>query len=81
MFVSVQFHGPHRLMTNRDQVEVSISENDRVGDLFKHLQGRFPDLQMAAEDVTITVNDAISTVTQTLNPNDTVAFLPHIGGG
>ena len=68
-------------MTNQDQVEVPISENDRVGDLFEHLQGCFPDLQLAAEDVTITVNDTISTVAHTLNPNDTVAFLPHIGGG
>jgi molybdopterin converting factor small subunit len=81
MMVSVQFHGTHRLVTRRERMDVPLAENGRVKDLIAHLSRCFPGLRLAAEDLMITVNDQASTLSRMLKPNDTVAILPHIGGG
>jgi len=81
MVVSVQFHGVHRAITRVNEIRLSLSSNARISDLFKRIERSYPDLQLSQEDITVSINDQVSTVNQPLNPEDKITFLPHIGGG
>ena len=81
MFVSVQFHGVHRAITRNNEVAFSVSAGARVSDLVVHIQRTYPNLHLSQDDFVVSINDQISSVDHPLHSDDTVAFLPHIGGG
>ena len=81
MKVSVQFHGVHRAITRINEIRFSLSSNARVSDLLKHIQSAYPDLQLNQDDIMVSINDQVSTINHSLNPEDEISFLPHIGGG
>ena len=81
MKVSVQFHGVHRAIARVNEIRLSLSSNARVSDLFKHIQCTYPDLQLSQDDIMVSINDQVSTMNPSLNPEDKISFLPHIGGG
>ncbi len=68
-------------MTSTDEIQVWLPEKGRVSDVFTYLLDCYPDLQLSGNDILVTVNKKVSDVNQRLNPDDKVAFLPHIGGG
>jgi molybdopterin converting factor small subunit len=49
--------------------------------VFAYIRGCYPDLALSEEDLLVTVNNRVSRMDQGLNPHDTLAFIPHIGGG
>jgi molybdopterin converting factor small subunit len=81
MVVSVQFHGVHRAVTRINEVEIFLRSDARVSDLVRHIKRTYPDLHLSQDDVAVSINDRVSTVNHPLHSDDTVAFLPHIGGG
>ena len=81
MVVSVQFHGVHRAITRINEIRLSLAPNARVSDLFKHIQRTYPDLQLSQDDIMVSINDQVSTMNHSLNSEDKISFLPHIGGG
>jgi len=81
MVVLVQFFGIQRALTQAGEVEVPLNGQGRVGDVFSYIRNCYPDLQLCEEDLLITVNNRVSNMEQGLNPDDKLAFLPHIGGG
>jgi len=81
MVVSVQFFGVQRALTKTNEIQVPLTENGKVRDVFKYIRDRYPDLLLNEEGVLVTVNNKVSTMNHILNPNDNVAFLPHVGGG
>ena len=81
MKVSVQFHGVHRAITRVNEIRFALASNARVSDLFRHIQRTYPDLQLSQDDIMVSINDQVSTMNHSLNPEDKISFLPHIGGG
>ncbi|MCP4666307.1 MAG: MoaD/ThiS family protein [Deltaproteobacteria bacterium] len=81
MVVWVQFFGIQRALIQANEVEVPLHGQGRVGDVFSYIRNCYPDLQLCEEDLLITVNNRVSDMEQGLNPDDKLAFLPHIGGG
>ena len=81
MTVSVHFLGFHREQVQTDRIEIPIENKMRVSDVFSYIQERYPDLTLNEEMVLVTVNQHISSFDQTLQANDEVSFIPHIGGG
>ena len=81
MVVLVQFYGIQRTLTQADEVEVPLEKHGRVGDVLSYIQNCYPHLQLSEDDLLVTVNNKVSNMEQGLNPNDKLAFLPHIGGG
>lgn len=81
MVVSVQFFGIQRTLTQTSELEVPLNGQDKVGDVFSYIRNCYPDLKLCEEDLLITVNNRVSNMEQGLNPDDKLAFLPHIGGG
>jgi len=81
MRVSVEFHGVHRAITRVNKTRVSLSSNARVRDLLQHIQQTYPGLHLCQNDIMISINNRVSGLNHTLNPEDRISFLPHIGGG
>jgi molybdopterin converting factor small subunit len=81
MMVSVQFCGVQRALTRTHEIEVPLGEKGRVRDVFAYLVECYPGLPLNNNSIFVTVNNKISTIDQPLRPNDTITFLPHIGGG
>jgi molybdopterin converting factor small subunit len=79
--ISVNFHGIQRMVTEINEMQLSLSTGNRVDHVLDAVQERFPKLPLQKEDLLITVNDQVSTTDHLLKESDTVSLLPHIGGG
>ena len=81
MVISINFHGPQRMVTQTGEMQLSLSKGTRVDHVLEAVQERFPKLPLQKEDLLITVNDQVSTTDHLLKESDKVSLLPHIGGG
>jgi len=79
--VSIEFFGMQRTVTNRDSIAMPVKENTRVNDALEYVRNQYPDLHLEEGMVLITVNHRIASPDRILKADDTVAFLPFIGGG
>jgi len=79
--ISVNFHGIQRMVTQTNEMQLSLSKGTRVDHVLDAVQERFPKLPLQKEDLLITVNDQVSTTDHLLKESDKVSLLPHIGGG
>jgi molybdopterin converting factor small subunit len=74
--VSIKFLGMQRAVTKTDSIDMPITEKTRVTDALE-----YPELPLDQETLLITVNHEQASPDTMLKPNDTVSFLPAIGGG
>ena len=81
MVVSVQFFGTQRALTKASEIQIPVTENGRVSDVFVYIRDCYPDLPLNEDSVLVTVNDKASDMNQVLKPEDNISFLPHVGGG
>ena len=81
MVISVSFLGMQRQVTQKDQIQVPFLKKMRVADVFRHIRDNYPELSLHKEMVLATVNENISSLEHSLQPDDEVSFIPHIGGG
>jgi len=52
-----------------------------VIDALEYVRSRYPELPLDLEAIIITVNHEQASLDTVLKPDDTVSFLPSIGGG
>ena len=81
MVVSVQFFGAQRALTKTSEIQIPLTENGRVSDIFGYIRNYYPDLPLNEAGVLVTVNDKASDMNHVLKPDDNITFLPHVGGG
>jgi molybdopterin converting factor small subunit len=62
-------------------MDMPITKSTRVNDALEYVRYRYPDLPLEDGMVLITVNHEMASPDTVLRANDTVSFLPHIGGG
>ena len=79
--ISIKFFGMQRAVTKTDSIDMPITEKARVADALEYVRHRYPELPLDQETVLITVNQEQASPDTMLKPNDTVSFLPSIGGG
>jgi len=81
MVVSIKFHGMQRVVTNTDSIDMSITESTRVNDALEYVRQKYPELHLEEGMILVAVNLKIASLDRILKDNDTVSFLPIIGGG
>jgi molybdopterin converting factor small subunit len=81
MAVSIEFLGMQRVVTNAESVDMPITGKTRVNDVLEYVTQQYPDLHLDKERILIAVNLEIASLDRILKDNDTVSFLPIIGGG
>jgi molybdopterin converting factor small subunit len=79
--VSIEFFGMQRTVTKTHSIDMPITEKTRVTDALEYVRQRYPELPLDQETLLITVNLEQASPDTMLKPNDTVSFLPAIGGG
>jgi molybdopterin converting factor small subunit len=79
--ISIKFFGMQRAVTKVDSIDMPITEKARVADALEYVRHGYPELPLDQETVLITVNQEQASLDTMLKPNDTVSFLPSIGGG
>ena len=81
MYVSVKFLGLQRAKAQTDQIQVPLLKETRVADLLTYIKECYPSLPFPDDGILVAVNNKLSSMERVLKNNDTVAFLPAIGGG
>lgn len=81
MVVSVKFLGMQRIVTNTDSIDMPITGNTKVNDALEYVRQQYPGLPLDEGMVLVIVNLKIASLDRILRDNDTVSFLPIIGGG
>ncbi len=81
MVVSVQFFGAQRALTKTSEIQIPLTKDGRVSDIFIYLMDCYPDLPLNEEGVLVTVNNEAANMNHALKPDDSITFLPHVGGG
>ena len=81
MIASIEFLGMQRAITKTNSLDMPISAKTRVNDALEYVRHRYPDLHLDEGMSLITVNHEIASLDRILKANDTVSFLPFIGGG
>ena len=81
MVVSIEFFGMQRVVTKTDGIDMPITEKTRVNDALEYVRHQYPALHLDDGMILITVNQEIASLDRILMANDTISFLPFIGGG
>lgn len=81
MLVSIEFCGMQRIVTKADSIDMPVTRRTKVIDALEHVRRQYPDLHLDERTVLITVNQEMASLDTVLKANDTVSFLPSIGGG
>ena len=70
-----------RAVTKTNSLDMPISVETRVNDALEYVRQRYPELHLDEGLSLITVNHEIAPLDRVLEADDTVSFLPFIGGG
>lgn len=81
MFVSIEFLGRQRIITNKPSIEMPIIEEMTVADVLDYVKRQYPALDLDESEVLIVVNQEMASPDRVLRANDTISFLPFIHGG
>lgn len=81
MLVLIEFFGAQRTITGTDNITMPISGQTTIGDALACVARRSPDLAMNKDMLCATLNHGVVPLDTVLKANDTVCFLPSIGGG
>jgi molybdopterin converting factor small subunit len=82
MAISIEFLGMQRLVTNIESINMPITAGKtRVNDALAYVREKYPDLHLDEARILIAVNLEMASPDKILKDNDTISFLPLIGGG
>jgi molybdopterin converting factor small subunit len=81
MIALIEFLGMQRAITKINSLDMPISAETRVNDALEYVRQRYPQLHLDEKMNLITVNHEIASLDRVLKANDTISFLPFIGGG
>ncbi len=79
--ISIEFFGVQRTITKTDRIQVPLDGMKSAQDAFNFVRSKYPQLPIDDGAVLITVNHVAVSPDRLLRPNDTVCFVPGIGGG
>ncbi len=80
MVIAVDFFGKQRSLAGTGRIRMKLPDNSIISDALEFVKNKYPALPLD-NNMTVTVNQKISSWDKRLKDSDNVAFLPHIGGG
>jgi len=81
MIISIEFLGTQLAVTKVPSIDMPITGKTRVNDALDYVRNQYPALKLDEDLILIAVNQEIASLDRILIANDTVSFLPTIGGG
>ncbi|MBM3167583.1 MAG: MoaD/ThiS family protein [Chloroflexi bacterium] len=81
MVVSIEFFGRQRQVTQTHSIKMPITGETKLNDALAYVRNLFPALHLDDGAILVTVNHEMASLDRVLMANETVSFLPFIGGG
>lgn len=81
MRVWINFLGFQRTITGTAQVPLTMDKGAQVAEAFRRVKASYPDLPFSEESVLVAVNEQVYPMDGELKAEDSLLFLPYIGGG
>jgi molybdopterin converting factor small subunit len=81
MVISIELIGAQRIIAKIDNIAMPITEKTKAGNALDFIKTKYPELSLDQDSLIITVNHEAASRERTLRANDTVCFIPCIGGG
>ena len=81
MMVSINFFGIQRTVTKTDSISMPVTGDMRIADALEYVRNLYPELHLREGAVIAVVNQELASPDRLLAANDSISFLPHIGGG
>ncbi len=81
MRVTVRLFARLRDIAGAAELAREIAPGATIGDLWRELEGEFPDLAPYERSISSAVNADYARMTHVLRADDEVAFLPPVSGG
>lgn len=81
MTISIDFFGKMRAAAQAGSIHMPITAESRVQDALQYVREQYPEIPLQDDTLVVTVNHKVARLDQLLQPNDTVVFVPFIGGG
>ncbi|MDP2917168.1 MAG: MoaD/ThiS family protein [Dehalococcoidia bacterium] len=81
MVISIEFFGIQRVIAKTNIVSMPINGKTIVSDVIEYVRNKYPALYLDGDTLLITVNHEAAPPDRLLRANDTVSFIPRIGGG
>ncbi len=81
MTIRIEFFGMQRSLTKTSSIDMPITEKTIVNDVLEYVREHYPDLPLDEKMILMIVNQEMTSQDTVLKSNDTVSFLPAIGGG
>jgi sulfur carrier protein ThiS len=81
MVVSINFMGTQQMVTNTSNMDMPISKQTTAKDALDFVKQHYPALSLDTGTIFIAVNQEIVPLDKVLKANDTISFIPVMGGG
>ena len=81
MVISIEFIGAQRVIARKDKISMPITENTKAGNALDFVKSNYPELSLQEDLIIITINHEAAPPDRLLKANDTLCFIPCIGGG
>jgi len=81
MRITVRLFARLRDIAGAAELARDVSPGATIGDLWRELEGEFPDLVPYERSISTAVNTDYARMTHVLSAGDEVAFLPPVSGG
>ena len=81
MSVSIEFLGMQRMATEKNTMAMPVTNGTKVKDAIEYVRQQYPALLLDEKTMVVMVNHKTASLNTVLRDDDTVSFLPMIGGG
>ena len=81
MTISVKLTGMQQVVAGTSVVEMPVTGYSTVRDVLDYVNKKYPKLAISTNSMFIVIDHQIVTLDRALRADDTIEFIPAIGGG
>ncbi len=79
--VSIEILGMNGVIAKTNHIKMPVTEKTTGVDALDYIISKYPDITIHKDAVIVAVNHEVVPMDKLLQANDTISFLPPIGGG
>lgn len=81
MKIKIKFFASIREIVGKNEIEIEINSNTKVGDVIENLKLQFPKLKKVESTTIIVLNHNIANLDKEVKEGDVLALFPPVSGG
>lgn len=81
MKIKIRFFASHREIVGKNEIELEIKIDTKVGDVVEKIKNQFPELKKQESTTIIVLNHNIAKMDTVIKEGDIIALFPPVSGG